>query len=107
MAVQHPSSISEWLGKAREDSLRRDLDVGRLLDSGEDNCELIAAKARDRVGVPHCGPQAICNLQEQSVASIMAKAVIDPLQMVEVEHHQRETAPRRFAPLDFGIDLML
>lgn len=47
--------------------------------------ELVAAQARDRVLFPNAGAKAACNLRQERVADFVAKAVIDLLEVVDIE----------------------
>ena len=56
----------------------------------EDDCELVAAEPRRDVGFAKCGLDALAHLHQQPVADQMAAAVVDGLELVEieVEHHE-------------------
>ena len=62
------------------------------LDSGQDHRELVAADAAGDVGVAHDLADALGDLGEHGVAGEVADAVVDRLEVVEVEDDQREPA---------------
>src|ERR671924_190744 len=91
--------------RPREDLLRVDLelrlerledpvgDVRRLLevsDPVEEDRELVAAEARDGIGGPHGADEALRDLLEDDVARRVAEAVVDGLEVVEVDEHDAD-----------------
>lgn len=52
-----------------------------------DDCKLVAAEARQHVGLANGGLQTPAHLDQQLIAGGMAKRVIDGLELVEIEHH--------------------
>ena len=73
----------------RRDGIRRDA-------FGQDDGEFVAAEARKRVLVPQERRQPLADFDQQAVADMVAAAVIDGLELVEIEIEQRE---RRAVPL--------
>ena len=80
--------------------LRDDLDqlVGNfaqrtaIVDIGQDDLEFVTAQAPHLAPVTDNAGQAFGHLFQQFVARLVAHGVIDMLEPVEVEHHQRATA---------------
>ncbi len=67
-------------------------------DVRQQQSELVATEARDAVRLTQPGAQAPADLLQQQVAVVMPEGVVDLLEAVEVEDHQRDTcsiAPRR------------
>jgi len=64
------------------------------MDSGLDNGELVAAKPRHRVGLPDRGGEPLGDGDEQCVARLVAKLIIDRLEAVDVEIVDRDTPAR-------------
>jgi len=75
--------------------------VRRLVDAahfGQDDDEFVAAVAADRVDAAHAAHQAPRHFLEQQIAHVMAHAVIDVLEMVEIQvqdGQHAQLAPRR------------
>ncbi len=61
--------------------------------------ELVTAQARQRTGLPHQRAYPPGELPEQLVAGGMAAGVIDHLELVEVEVHQRRVLALQLMPL--------
>ena len=57
---------------------------------GDDQPELVAAEARDRVARAQRQLQADRDLDQEAVALLVAEGVVDLLELVEVEQHHRE-----------------
>ena len=57
--------------------------------------ELVAAQASQQVGRLNTGAQPFGELDQQSVARRVPKGVVDVLEVIEVEEHQRELLSRR------------
>ena len=69
----------------------------RADDLGEQDAELVAADARDRVGRAQRGLQPPRDVGEQAIAERVPEAVVHELEVIEVEVHHREAdavAPR-------------
>ena len=73
---------------AREDALR---DRRRAVQVGvrKDDRELVAAEAREDVGRPQRLAHRAAQLREHDVADHVAEAVVDLLELVDVEQQQR------------------
>ena len=82
----------EWLGRHRSAQAlghhRRRLKVGL----GHDDDELLAAEACDKIDAAHAAQGAIGQLAQRVVAAGMPELVVDRLEVVDVEHHQRGVA---------------
>ena len=84
----------------RADRDRRDLGVVVVLDHHR---ELVAAEARDHVLGAQARAQARSDRHQQLVAGGVAEAVVDRLEVVEVDEQHRELAP---PVADRGLDLV-
>ena len=85
----------EGLGEHVADALR-DLDRGcRVLEPGQHHRELVTAHTGDDVARTHAVPQALGDLHQELVATVVAVGVVDFLEAVEVqeEHGQRVADP--------------
>ena len=76
--------------------------IGRLGDAGLQNGELVAAHARDDVGVPRQRAQPFGDHLEELVAGGMAQRIVDGLEVVEIEEVSRDV----FAALGPGEGLL-
>ena len=65
------------------------LGLGEVLDQDR---ELVAAQPRDRVGLAQAVAEPLRHDRQQAVAGAMAEAIVDRLEAVEVEDHDREQA---------------
>ena len=59
----------------------------------QQNGELIATETRDRVGIADAVHDTTSNLKQHLVADAVTEGVIDLLERIEVEHHQRHGLP--------------
>ena len=75
----------ERRGQRLEDAAAELLRAVGLLDADLDDRELVAADARDRVGLAHAGLQALGAALDQQVAGGVAERVVDVLEAVEIE----------------------
>ena len=48
--------------------------------------ELVAPQTGDGVGLAHAGLETLCNLYQQPVACIMATAIVDALEIIQIDH---------------------
>ena len=74
---------------------------------GEDERELVAADAREHVGLAQHLPQGVADAHQQGIAGGMAERVVDALEAVEVEQHERCRATVAARPADLAIELLL
>ena len=85
-------------------------ELAAIVDVGQDHLELVAAEAADLATRPNDARQALRDLLEQVVARRVAERVVDLLEAVEIEHHQRAAALGRLVggqrggqPLDHAV----
>ena len=69
--------------------LRHRRGLARLGDVLQQHAELVAADARDEVVAAHAGAQARGDHLQQAVADLVAEAVVDLLEVVQVEEQER------------------
>jgi hypothetical protein len=67
---------------------------------GEDDRELLAADPRGEVRRPHLALDRPRERLEHAVAGLVAVGVVEPLEVVEVDHDERERAPVAARPRD-------
>ncbi len=77
-------------GHLGQDVAGHPLGIQRRLDLGQQHHELIAAETAHRVAGAHRAPDPLRHRLEQLVAGIMAVAIVDLLEMVQVHEHQRQ-----------------
>ena len=63
---------------------------GRRLDRAQEDRELVAAQARDGVVLAEQAREALAHLAQHLVAVVVAEGVVDLLEAVEVEQHDRD-----------------
>jgi hypothetical protein len=63
----------------------------------EQDAELIAAQARQRIAPAHLGLQQRADLAEQRIAGAVAAGVVDDLELVDIEVAQRVGGSRALA----------
>ncbi|MNN11449.1 hypothetical protein D3C81_1244070 [compost metagenome] len=73
----------------------------------EQHAELVAAKARQRIAAAQLAAHDLGHLPDQLVAGGMAAGVVDHLELVEVQVHQRMGDALRMRPRDRGTDTAL
>ncbi|MDT4821239.1 hypothetical protein FQZ97_544090 [compost metagenome] len=66
--------------------------LAKLVGLHQQHDELVAAQARYGVDLAHPRPQAVGDLDQQLVAGVVAEAVVDHLEAVDVHEGQREAA---------------
>ena len=67
---------------------------GGLAGAGQHERELLAAEPRGHVGVARGRPQHLGEAPQDVVAGVVAERVVDALEVVEVDHQQRQLAAR-------------
>ena len=66
--------------------------IRRLLHAVHDDGELVAAQARDGVGLARAAAQPLGHDLEQLVADGMAERIVDALEMIEIEAEHRQAS---------------
>ena len=61
-----------------------------FIRAGEDQRELVAAEARDGVGLPKVGHDPVRDLADEKIAGAMPERVVYLLEPIEVHHQKRE-----------------
>ena len=90
--ISVPSTTSGW---SRLSSSRPSHDLGLCgVDTLEQDCELVAAQPRDGIGVTHGLLEASRDADEQLVAGRVAEAVVDGLEVVDVDEEHGDTKER-------------
>ncbi len=95
-----PRSLDDERRLERAEDFLADAQRGPHVARGrKDEGELVAAEARDRVGLAHQLPEARGDLLQHDVAAVVAERVVDLLEPVQIEKHQsdRLSAPARDA----------
>ena len=67
----------------------------RVARAAAQDRELVAAQARDQVALAHGGPEPLRDLDQQAVAGLVPEAVVDDLEVVEVEEQHRDALAGR------------
>ena len=86
--------------RLRDGGLDPRRDPLRLADAAhraEEDAELVGAQPRDGVGGARRGEQPPADLDQQQVARVVAQALVDDLEPVEVEEDERDPRRRRAA----------
>ncbi len=78
---------------------------GGLVAVGEEQRELVAAEAGHHVGVAHRAAQDAADGDQQLVAGVVAEAVVDLLEVVEVEQQHRAGRAVASAALEVSLEL--
>ena len=68
--------------------------AGPSLEIGEQQQELVAAQARDRVGLTRAHAEALRQLDQQLVAGVVPERVVHELEVVEVQERARRRRGR-------------
>ena len=99
LAVRNTSPVASTNGSASTDRTRSAtaIDVAFVLRIVAHDGELVATEARDRVARTQDALDALRDHGEQLVAGREAEAVVDDLEVIEVEEHQPDAARRRCA----------
>ena len=99
-----PSTVNGCRSSSRSRSAQR----LRLVQAGvgQQDGELVAAQPGEEVAGPQGRAQARADLPEQVVAGVVAEAVVDLLEAVEVEQQQRGRARRAVAVVEHPLGLL-
>ena len=73
----------------RSEQLLGNLDVAGRARRADHDGKLVAAEARNGVVLPENASQPVSDLHEQAVAVRVAEGIVDFLEAIKVEHHQR------------------
>ena len=92
----------ERLAQARAEAERVDRGAG-----GEDDRELLAADTAHRVGPAHRRAQDVGDVLEHLVALAVPADVVHALEVVDVEHHQRDRVVRAAGALELGAQALV
>ena len=101
-----PSGQDHRLGQRFQDLARH---CAGLVFGGQpfgQHGELIAAEARDHVDLAHTGGQALCHCAQNLIAGVVAEAVIDVLEAVEVEEQDRQHLAAALGALQCLVELL-
>jgi hypothetical protein len=87
-------SAREWerVGEDRQDPIGNVHAQVTGVDTFDDEGEFVASQSRDGVRSPHRLLQCGCDQAQKLVARPMAQAVVDELEVVQVEKHHRDPA---------------
>lgn len=85
------------LAEALDDPFGDPLGTLRIATGVQQQGELVAAQARQAVAVLHEATQAVDHLQDQAVAALVAKGVVDMAEVVQVEVAEHQATPVEFA----------
>ena len=87
-------ATSNGAESARADAAGGDRGLRLVLEADAQDGELVAAEAGDQIGVAHGGLEPLRDLDQQPVAGLVAEAVVDDLEVVEVEEQDRDRLTR-------------
>ncbi len=93
-AGKHGAAVAEGQPQRRERMLRRDHRIGRAVHAGEQDDELVAAEPRHHVDVADAAAEPLRRLHQQRVAGVVAKRVVDVLELVEIDQQHPDIAVR-------------
>ena len=80
---------AEGVGQALPDALGDPPDIAGVIQFRQDDDEFVPAQARHGVGFAHAVADASRRLFQQQVAHVVPERVVDLLELVEVDEHQR------------------
>ena len=78
--------------------------VAHVGDVLQQHGELVAAEARDRVLGPHARLHALSDGDQQPVAGVVTEAVVDRLELVQVEEQDGDRGPAAVGPLECVVE---
>ena len=79
----------ELVGNGGDDGLGHRGGVAGFGQMGQDDGEFVAAQAGHGVGFPHAAGQALGHRLQQQIADMVAQGVVDVLELVQIQKHQR------------------
>ena len=74
---------------------------------GHQHDELVAAVPEGVVGLPQIRPEDSRDLAQGVVAGLVAEGVVDPLEVVEIEHHEGHVPAMATEPLELAVENLL
>ncbi|MNG98728.1 hypothetical protein D3C79_578780 [compost metagenome] len=80
----------EGAGEAADHLLGEHFGLAAVDDAGHQEGELVAADAGHQILGAHPAHQPIRHLSQQGIADVVIHAVVDRLEVVEIQHHERE-----------------
>ena len=90
-----------------EEALGDDCRLGRLVHRGEEHGELVASEPRNRVTCADDLLQTVAEGGEHLVAHAVAELVVDLLELVEVDEHERRLLVSFLADRDRMLQLLV
>src|SRR5205085_1367456 len=81
-------------GHGSDDAARQLRGAVRALQVLEEDGELVAAEAGQGVGLPGAGAEPLGHADEELVSGAVAEAVVDGLEVVEVQEHDADEPAR-------------
>ncbi len=88
--VELPASKIEGRQELLGDAVRHDTGPRLAMEALQQDNELVASQTRDRLVLPNAGAKAIRDLFQERVADMMAEAVVDLLEIVDIEKQQTD-----------------
>ena len=79
-----------WLGEADENLVGDERSVEFRRHACQHDDEFVAAEPRHDVALAHAGQKALGNLDEQQIAGVMPQGIVDDLETVHVDEHDRQ-----------------
>ena len=92
---------------AMTNRLRRPLDRGHRLQARQNRDELVASHSKQYIPLAQGSAQAARELDQIAVTSSVAKPVIDPLELVAIDHEDSKHAPRPLCDCDLAVHGLL
>src|SRR5439155_3598531 len=91
LQLQHEPVNLERLLQRTSNSLRDKQGARAVVRAQKNERELVAAEARHSVGGARNAPKAFGEMLEHRIPRLMTERVVDLLEAIEVEQHQRES----------------
>lgn len=85
----------EGAGKAADHLFGKHLGLTAVDDAGHQKRELVAADAGHQIFGAHSAHQPIRYLSQQGITSVVIHAVVDRLEVVEIQYHAPSARPAR------------
>jgi hypothetical protein len=97
---REPAVVGDRALADRAPALLRDALGLVAVDAGQEQRELVAADAREQLARPRVAAEPLRDRREHRVAGLVPVRVVDLLELVDVEHDERERRPLAMRPLD-------